>query len=257
MNSLQDLTVVIPVLNGSETISKALDSCITLRKYGASILVLDGQSSDNTIDIAENHPIEKKIIQRNDGGLYEALNYSLSVISTDFWLYLASDDIFINSSFFEEGVSYLKHNDNLVCVYGKTKMQNDFGSYSFRGKPFRSPIIFEMNAPLPSSIYRVSAIREIQGFNTRYSISADFDMHIRLIKNYNVGSYKYCDYDVVYFSLQGMSNINRRKALRQVDSIIKNNYGNLIHLMYRFYRTTIFLKYVIYKVSAFIYSIFK
>ena len=216
MNSLQDLTVVVPVLNGEETISKALDSCLDLRKYGASILVIDGCSSDNTIDVVARHPVEKEIIQRKDGGLYEALNYALYIISTDFWLYLACDDVLINSSFYEEGVSDLKKNDHLVCVYGKTKMQNDFGSYSFRGKPFQSPIIFEMNAPLPSSIYRVSAIKGIDGFNTRYSISADFDMHIRLVKNYNVSSFKYYDYDVVYFSLQGMSNINRGKALNRL-----------------------------------------
>ena len=84
MNSLQDLTVVVPVLNGEETISKALDSCLDLRKYGASILVIDGCSSDNTIDVVARHPVEKEIIQRKDGGLYEALNYALYIISTDF-----------------------------------------------------------------------------------------------------------------------------------------------------------------------------
>ncbi|MFT6958426.1 MAG: glycosyltransferase involved in cell wall biosynthesis [Halieaceae bacterium] len=86
------VSVVIAVKNGAAYLSQALDS-IQAQSYPAlEILVVDGDSDDNSVDIAENYAGVRVIIQSSKG-FAAAWNEGIDQSRGDYVAILDSDDI--------------------------------------------------------------------------------------------------------------------------------------------------------------------
>ena len=67
-NTAPSVTVIIPVLNGAQTIEPLLES-LQKQDYDKNkieVIVVDGNSTDKTRDIVENFPV-KLVVESRDG----------------------------------------------------------------------------------------------------------------------------------------------------------------------------------------------
>ena len=80
-------------------------------------IIIDGNSSDNSIDIVNNFPHVSKVIVEKDDGIYDAMNKGIEKSSGDIIGFLNSDDWFINDNVIEEIVNCFKNN-KIDAVYG-------------------------------------------------------------------------------------------------------------------------------------------
>ena len=121
----------MPTYNSGATLSVALDSILGQTFKNLEVLIIDGVSSDNTIEIAENY--KKKysninIYSEKDEGIYDAMNKGVAY-ATGTWLYfMGSDDLFYETTTLETFLSQVVIKTHLV-VYGNVYSSRFNGVY--------------------------------------------------------------------------------------------------------------------------------
>ena len=89
------ISVITSAYNSAETIGDTLDSVRQQDYPSIEYIVVDGASSDGTMDIvAEYDDIVSLSISEPDGGIYDALNKGIALATGDVVGFLHSDDLF-------------------------------------------------------------------------------------------------------------------------------------------------------------------
>jgi glycosyltransferase involved in cell wall biosynthesis len=111
------LSVITVVRNGSETISHTIDSVRKQRDARFEHIIIDGASTDQTIDIVKSyHHDELRWISEPDLGIYDAMNKGIAMAHGEWILFLGADDELADRSvlsdiFFGQGISQY----DLIC----------------------------------------------------------------------------------------------------------------------------------------------
>jgi GT2 family glycosyltransferase len=91
------VSLVTPVLNRVESMSKCLAS-IADQTYGSiEHIVVDGGSTDGTLNLLRDYHCQHAFrwISEPDGGMYEAINKGISMAQGEVLAYLNSDDLYL------------------------------------------------------------------------------------------------------------------------------------------------------------------
>ena len=90
-------TIVTPVLNGQTYLKAAIDSVLAQKYDNWELIIMDGGSTDNTIDIAQSYANKDQRIQcytENDAGIYDAICNGINHSDGDWLSWLNSDDLY-------------------------------------------------------------------------------------------------------------------------------------------------------------------
>ena len=75
LNKTLKFSIIIATLNNEETIEKNLDSIKKQKFIDYEIIVIDGGSTDKTLELIKNYNFEKILIKTQEGrGVYNAFN---------------------------------------------------------------------------------------------------------------------------------------------------------------------------------------
>lgn len=85
-----ELGIVVPALNAARTIAATLQSLKTMLLAGASVVVVDGGSSDGTAE--QVAPFNVPVVQCA-GNMYEAINDGCRLLGTSWLTWLNADDV--------------------------------------------------------------------------------------------------------------------------------------------------------------------
>jgi len=93
------ITIVTVVFNGAATLERTLQSVLNQTYGDIEYVVIDGGSSDGTIDIIQKYADGIDYwISEADSGIYDAMNKGVAASSGDYILFLNADDCFNSSS---------------------------------------------------------------------------------------------------------------------------------------------------------------
>lgn len=95
------VSVTIPTYNSGKTLEKCLVSIMNQNYQNIEVIVVDSQSVDRTIEIAEKYGAE---IVQIEGKLLEARYMGLELSRGDFLLFMDSDQILKNNHVLSDGV---------------------------------------------------------------------------------------------------------------------------------------------------------
>lgn len=93
------ITIITVVFNGGEFLEDAIKSVIEQSYDNIEYIIIDGGSSDNTIDILKKYDFAIDYwVSEKDSGIYDAFNKAISVASGDFYNIIGSDDVLFKDS---------------------------------------------------------------------------------------------------------------------------------------------------------------
>ena len=176
-------SVVTVCLNAADTIEATIRSVREQRGVTLEHILIDGGSTDGTMEIAARHAAHfAHIVSGPDLGLYHAMNKGLALASGEVTGFLNADDVF-NGPDALAALLAARHSAGAQAVYGDVLQVDRRGRASrlIRGSAFRpSKLRRGLMPPHPSFYALTSVLRQAGGFGTAFAQAADFDLMVRL-----------------------------------------------------------------------------
>lgn len=218
------LSVITIVYNNVTDIERTMLSVLNQTYSGIEYIVVDGLSSDGTIDIISKYKdrIAKFIIEK-DEGIYDAMNKGLALATGDYVIFMNSGDEFYDA---ETVAAVFASADDADIYYGETEMIDSTGQ-SLGQRRHKAPKQFtwkDFKLGMSISHQAIYITRSlIEPYDRRYHLSADIDWIIRAAKKakkiVNVNRY------VAKYLVGGMSKTKHRQSLLERFDIMKRHYG--------------------------------
>jgi glycosyltransferase involved in cell wall biosynthesis len=219
-----EITVITVCLNAEKTIERTFQSVIVQTEKQFEYLIIDGKSTDNTIDIIkkwESRFREAGIVFRwlseQDSGLYDAMNKGAEFAKGDWLLYMNADDEFADEKAIEKALKYLQKDADVL--YGNTIFVN--GSQEEFRKALPIETIRKHLPFIPQSAFVKSDIQRRYGFDVRYELSTDYECFLRMY----LGECNFVQTDVTFskFHAGGVSTQDVWKVYKD-DINVKHKY---------------------------------
>ena len=90
-------SIVTPVYNRPQYLEKTIKSVINQQFKNYEYIVVDGGSKDKTLKILQKYKSNIKLISEKDKGMYDALHKGFSLASGRYFMWLNSDDFFLDN----------------------------------------------------------------------------------------------------------------------------------------------------------------
>jgi len=126
------VSIITVCYNSSKTIYKTLESVRNQKFKNFEHIIIDGKSTDNTLEICSSFSHIKKIISEKDNGVYDAFNKGIACAEGDIIGFLNSDDVYYNNKSLDLIVQNFNH--NIDCVFGNLLYINYKGEVVRRWK---------------------------------------------------------------------------------------------------------------------------
>jgi glycosyltransferase involved in cell wall biosynthesis len=209
MKSLK-VTIIIPTYNAGLTLKKCLESILSQKFESYEVVIVDGLSTDNTIDIIKHFTDLSnniRFISEKDKGIYDAMNKGITRAQGEWLYFLGSDDCLIDSSVLSKVAE--QFNDDCDLIYGNTIWVPE--NYIDKGEKSLSQLLqFGINHQ--RIFYRKSLFDRYGDYNKSYKIAADFDLNIRFFCNDSIKK-KYIDCTITKYHSRGISSVTFDDAL--------------------------------------------
>jgi glycosyltransferase involved in cell wall biosynthesis len=195
------ISIVTVVFNGEQFLEETIQSVINQTYDNVEYIVIDGGSSDGTLDIIKKY--EDRVdywVSEKDKGIYDAMNKGID-LSTGKWMnFMNAGDTFYSSTILKEQTKFFQ-NDNLSLIYGNT-----FLSMGKLKKPHSIDWLnYGMIAVHQSMFFKKHELR----YNLYYKIAGDYHLVLQYLNKFGKDSFHYVDIVVSNFDMQGVSNQDR------------------------------------------------
>ena len=111
------ISIITISFNAKATIEKTLQSVANQSYKNIEHIIVDGGSTDNTLQICNSFSHVSKIISETDEGIYDAFNKGLNIATGNVIGFLNADDVFYNDNSVQEIAKAFSDNKTDI-VYG-------------------------------------------------------------------------------------------------------------------------------------------
>ncbi len=233
------ISIITTTYNSSGFVRDAIMSVISQTWTGIEYIIIDGGSSDNTLEIIEEYkPRIAQVISEPDKGRYDAMNKGIKLATGDVIGFLHSDDIFESDQTIEKIADCFekKHTDLIYgdCLY-VSKKNTDMVIRRWKSKSFVPEMLRKGWMPPHTTIFAKREVYEKFGlYNLSYRISADYDWIVRLFSSPGITSF-YLPQIITRMRVGGISNSGLTnfytKRLEDYCVIRINRSGNILTLL--------------------------
>ena len=203
------IDIITATYNREDTIERALTSIKKQTYQNIQNIIIDGASTDNTINLVNSLINQNDIlISEPDSGTYDALNKGIQISKGDVIAFLHSDDFYNDKNVVSRVMNFFLNNE-IDIVYGdvsyfkKNKIEKSVRTY--RSDPLSKKNLARGKMPSHPAMFIKREVYEKVGlFNTSYTIAGDYEFLCRLIMNYEVKT-KYLPEVLVKMQIGGRS----------------------------------------------------
>jgi glycosyltransferase involved in cell wall biosynthesis len=180
------LSIVTPCLNRAGFILDAVESVLVQDYENVEHLVMDGGSTDGTLELLNSYP-HLRVYSQPDEGIYDAMNKGVRRANGDVIGFLNSDDLYDPCIFNMVVEAFLAHPEIEALSGGASILQmNSEGEWA---RLLEFPCVSQNEllsqategAPIFNAwFFRKTLVDRLAGFDTRYLYVADRDFLIRM-----------------------------------------------------------------------------
>ena len=133
--------------NSVNTIEDTIKSVINQTYFNdIDYIVIDGLSTDGTLEVLDNYKKDIRIFSSKDDGIYDAMNKGLSQVKGDIIGFINSDDFYINNFIIEEIANFFDLNNKVDGIYSdvfyvsknKNKIVRNWVTGSYENNSFKN-----------------------------------------------------------------------------------------------------------------------
>ena len=119
------ISVITVCYNSENTIENTIHSVIQQDYNNFEYIIIDGMSTDNTLDIVNQYKDKIEIIiSEKDRGLYDAINKGIQIASGDIVGIINSDDTFNGNDVLSKINSIFNMKDEIEIVFSDIYLKN-------------------------------------------------------------------------------------------------------------------------------------
>lgn len=237
---MKKISIVTVCYNSADTIRDTIESVLAQDYPNIEHIIIDGLSTDGTQDIVRKYLSDRtKLYSEKDKGLYDAMNKGLGLASGEIIGILNSDDIYANNKVISLVASRFESR-NVGIVYGdlyyfKTGHPDKPLRY-YRGGMFSlKRVSYGLVPPHPTFFIKKEVYEKHGTFDTRYTLSADFDLIIRLLGVHKI-PFEYLNVVLVKMRIGGKSTSSlKRTFIMNKEDLISCKRNGIRTNIFKFY----------------------
>lgn len=183
------LSIVIPSFNQGDYIEETITSIISQPHENIEILVLDGGSTDNTVDIIKKYQQHISYWQScKDNGQSDAINQGFRLSKGEFVTWLNSDDVLLPGTL-DKIITVLKSNNQYNFFLGNVVWMDKTGNIiranrvEKENKYWNNQYLFSNGGP--SAFIRKTTLEQIGYLREDFSYMMDTELWYRLLATGN------------------------------------------------------------------------
>ncbi len=215
------VSVIIPTYNSARYVTTAIDSVLAQTVDDFEVLVVDDGSTDNTRELLSHRGQSVRYLYQNNAGVSAARNHGIAQSRGRYIAFLDADDIWLPHKLERQLTALDTAPATQLCYSAHFVVDDALQALSVRrsghGNSALEALLFRGNVVgSPSSVIVERGLMESEGFDTRLSHSADWDMWIRLARR---ASFLYVDEPLIKYRRHD-TNMSRNIALMESDSLL-------------------------------------
>ena len=200
------ISVITVVYNGAMTLEQTILSVLGQTYGNVEYIIIDGGSTDGTLDIIRRYEDRIDIWQSEpDGGIYDAMNKGVALAAGEYVYVLGSDDVLLDGDVLSRlRPRFLQSHDvvsGTVWAVAADGRRFEFGNNY--GAGIDDDIRNGISAP-HQGIFIKRTVMERYPFDTKYKIAADYKLNLQLWTDRSLDIKKVED-KVALYSLGGTS----------------------------------------------------
>lgn len=231
------VSIIIPTYNRFNYILDALKSVLNQTYKNIEVIIIDDGSKDNTKKIVEEYIKLNKLnnvyyFYKENGGVATARNFGIEKSSGELIAFLDSDDIWREEKiskqieFFKNPKVGLVHSHYSIMkesgeiITNKSIKQSEFNGYMYQKMRLHNLV------GTSTVVIRKECIDKVGFFEGEYSPAEDYDLWLRISKEYEFG---YISESLVYYREFSSENISRNlvKLENGVIKILNKHWNNI------------------------------
>jgi len=179
------ISIITVSYNSAKTIRDTIDSVIQQNYHDIEYILVDGKSTDNTIEIIKSYGNKiSKFISESDKGIYDAMNKGIQLASGDIIGILNSDDFYADADVLKNVANnFIDSIDGLyadlvyVDALNTTKIIRTWKSGAYKEGAFLKGWM----PPHPTFFVRRKVYQNFGGFTNQLKSAADYELMLRFI----------------------------------------------------------------------------
>ena len=204
------ISLITACYNSAATIRSCFDSVLSQQGVDVEYIVVDGGSTDGTVDIIKEYSTRStcstrlQYLSERDQGMYDAINKGIKMATGDVVGILNADDVLATDDTLAHIAELFSHKEqkgqergeeicgHVDCVYADIRFVREGSTVeALRGAPTVrycsakrwKPWMFRFAAmvPHPSFYVRRECFERLGGYSLDYRICADFELELRYL----------------------------------------------------------------------------
>jgi len=189
-------SIVTPSLNQGKYIEKTIKSVLAQSGVDWEYIVVDGKSTDNTIEILNKYRNRIKYISEKDSGQSEAINKGFRLVKGEILGWLNSDDWYCEKAL-QKVEKYFKKHPDISIVYGDYAVSDKKGIILEVVKEIdfdRDIFLHGVNYICqPTVFFRREVLEKVGGLDEKLHLTMDLQFWLRVVHcGFNFGHIRSC-----------------------------------------------------------------
>lgn len=211
------VSIITVCFNSASTIRDAISSVISQSYPDIEYIIVDGGSTDGTLDIIRAHSSYlSNWISEPDNGTYDAMNKGVHLASGEIIAILNSDDFYVHSEVIAQVASHFQRT-KVDSVYGDLQYVGKDNTdkvirYWVSGTYQRRNFLYGWMPPHPAFFVRRTLYKSLGCFDTRLRTSADYELMLRFLYKHKISTH-YLPELLVRMRTGGASNSSWKKRI--------------------------------------------
>lgn len=239
------ISIITVTYNRAYIIRDAIESVLKQQYKNYEYIIVDGASSDNTLDILKEYEPKfegrMRWISEPDKGLYDAINKGIKMATGDVVGIINSDDYFHREDTFRL-IANAFDSEEVDAIYGDerdVKLGKEDKNSRYCPANYFKPWMFRIGLmPAHASFYAKRYLFEKYGYyKIDYKIAADLELLIRFLYVNKIKT-KYLPFPIMTFREGGVSTTLKNRNLNTLEQIraCKENglYTNYFLMLFKY-----------------------